>query len=124
MECTGIFTDMIKSVVFNSEKIKSSINSGFMTATDIADYLVKKGIPFRDAHKITGKIVLHCEKNNQILSDLKIEELKKFSKKIEIDIFKFITNEYSLESKKSFGGTSTVMVKKSISKYKKIIDKF
>ena len=124
MECTGIFTDMIKSVVFNTDKIKSSINSGFMTATDIADYLVKKGIPFRDAHKITGKIVLHCEKNNQILSDLKIEELKKFSKKIEIDIFKFITNEYSLESKKSFGGTSTVMVKKSISKYKKIIDKF
>ena len=123
MECTSIFTETIKSIAFDANKIKSSIDSGFMTATDIADYLVKKGIPFRDAHKITGKVVLYCESNNQILSDLKIEELKKFSKKIEIDIFKFITNEYSLESKKSFGGTSTVVVKKSIAKYKKIIDK-
>ena len=92
-----------------------------MTATDLADYLAKKNIPFRDAHHITGQIVAHCEKKNIKLFELELKEFKSFSNKIDADIYKVIDNKASMDSKKSYGGTATKNIKKMISLYKKII---
>ena len=122
-ECISIFSNLINSITFNENVIKNSIENGFMTATDLADYLVKKGLTFRDAHSITGKLVLYCEDKNIKLSDLKIKEYKKFSNKIDIDIYDYIKLDNSVNSKKSLGGTSLTMVKKEIKNYKNIINK-
>ena len=123
IDCIRIFTKTFESIQFNEKHIKNGINAGFLTATDIADYLAKNNIPFRKAHNITGKIVAYCEKNNKTLSSLSLKELKKFSTSIEKDIFNFISIERSVSSKKSYGGTSKNNVKKMIAKYKKILSK-
>ena len=96
-----IFTDLINSIKFNKKRINSNLESGFITATDLADYLVNKGYPFRDAHKITGNIVSLCEKNQTTLNELNINEYIKFSKKIEDDVYKHVNIKHSVESKKS-----------------------
>ncbi len=121
IESVNIFTKTLESIKFNNNKIKIGLNEGFLTATDIADYLAKKNIPFRVAHNTTGKIVAYCEKNNKNLNSLSINELKKFSSLIEKDIFNFIEINKSVSSKKSYGGTSKTNVKKMITKYKKIL---
>ena len=112
---------MIKSIKFNKKEINKNIHSGFMTATDLADYLAKKNIPFRDAHHITGQIVAHCEKKNLKLFELELKEFRSFSNKIDADIYKVIDNKASMDSKKSYGGTAPKNIKKMISLYKKII---
>ena len=94
---------------------------GFLTATDLADYLARNDVPFRKAHHITGNIVAYCEKNNKNLSSLSLLEFQKFSKVIKKDVFNFISIENSVASKKSYGGTSKENVKKMIAKYKKIL---
>ena len=96
---------------------------GFLTATDLADYLTRQGVAFRDAHHITGKIISYCETNDKSLDEIKIEEFKKFSKLIEKDIYKFISINHSISSKNSYGGTSINNVKKMVLKYKKILSK-
>ena len=121
INCISIFIDLIKSIKFNKKEINKNIHSGFMTATDLADYLAKKNIPFRDAHHITGQIVAHCEKKNLKLFELELKEFRSFSNKIDADIYKVIDNKASMDSKKSYGGTATKNIKKMISLYKKII---
>ena len=121
MDCIRIFTKTFESIQFNEKHIKDGLDAGFLTATDIADYLAKNNVPFRKAHNITGKIVAYCEKNNKTLSSLSLKELKRFSSSIEKDIFNFISIERSVSSKKSYGGTSKNNVRKMIAKYKKIL---
>ncbi|HDH04549.1 MAG TPA: argininosuccinate lyase, partial [Nitrospirae bacterium] len=93
--------------------------SGFLTATDIAEYLVKKGMPFRDAHNVTGKIVRYCIDKNMTLTDLDLKNLKQFSKLISKDVFHYITVEASVNGKTSFGGTSRKTVLARIKEIKK-----
>jgi len=121
IDCVKIFTRNFDSIEFNTKHIMSGMNLGFLTATDLADYLAKNDIPFRKAHHITGNIVAYCEKNNKNLSSLSLLELQKFSKVIKKDVFNFISIENSVASKKSYGGTSKENVKKMIAKYKKIL---
>ena len=93
---------------------------GFLTATDLADYIVKKhNYPFRKSYNLTAKIVNFCEKNNKSFKDLKINEIKKIDSKLENDILKVFDLNNSISSKKSFGGTSFDNIKKMIKKYKK-----
>ena len=99
------------------------MDKGFLTATDLADYLAKNNVPFRKAHHITGNIVAYCENNNKNLSSLTLKELQKFSKVIKNDVFNFLSIEKSVSSKKSYGGTSTSNVKNMINKYKKMLSK-
>jgi argininosuccinate lyase len=68
--CLTIFTEMIMHTKFNAEKMYLAASGGFSTATDVAEYLVKKGLPFREAHEIVGKIVAHCLKNKKELENL------------------------------------------------------
>ena len=122
-ECVDMFSDILNSINFNNESINRSLDLGYLTATDVADYLTKRGVPFREAHHITGKIIAYCEKNNIKLYEVDISDLKRFSKLIEKDIYQFISISSSVDSKKSYGGTSKTNVKKMIAESKKILAK-
>ena len=95
--CLQLLSDMLKSTTFNKDKMKKSATGGFTNATDAADYLVNKGVPFRDAHGIVGQIVIYCEDNNKAIEDLSLEELMKFSQTFEEDIYDFIDYENILD---------------------------
>ena len=104
--CLGVLIKMLPLVRFNRKVMEEATAAGFLTATDLAEYLVRKGVPFRDAHSITGKAVRYCIDNNKTLTDLGLDELKQFSKLIGEDISHYISVEVSVNGKKSHGGTS------------------
>jgi len=104
--CLDVLNKMMPGIKFKKKNISNATDAGFLTATDIAEYLVNKGVPFRDAHEITGCIVKYCVDKNKTLMDLEINEFKKYSKKIGSDIFKHISLEASVAARKSFGGTA------------------
>ena len=111
---------IIKSLKINKNKMLKALQKGFPTATDLADYLVTYlNIPFRDAHKITGKIILLAEKNNCSLDELLLEDLKSIEPKIDGNIMKSISISSSILKKTSFGGTSPRLVLKAISEAKR-----
>lgn len=101
-----IFIEMIVTMKIKKENMYSSAKSGFLNATDAADYLVSKGIPFRECHEIIGKLVLHCIQKDKSIEDLTLNELKGFSDKFEEDIYEKIAIESCIAAKKSFGSTS------------------
>lgn len=116
--CLAVLAKMLPRVRFNKIKMNESTVKGFLTATDIAEYLVRKGMPFREAHSVTGKIVRFCIDNNKTLSGLNLVELKKFSMMIDKDVFHYISVEASINGKKSYGGTSGKMVLARLRKIK------
>lgn len=101
-----IINEMLPEIKFNNEVMREASQKGYTTATDFAEYLVKKGIPFRNAHEITGKIVLYCIEKGKSLADLSIKEFKKFSDKIDRDVYEILTPEGSIDAKISYGSTS------------------
>ncbi|GBD97551.1 MAG TPA: argininosuccinate lyase [Nitrospirae bacterium] len=117
--CLYILAEMFPKIRFRNKEMEKAAGSGFLTATDIAEYLVKKGMPFRDAHSVTGKIVRYCIDKNMTLTDLNLKDLKQFSKLIGKDIFHYITVEASVNGKTSFGGTSRKTVLARIKEIKK-----
>ncbi|MBI4842970.1 MAG: argininosuccinate lyase [Nitrospirae bacterium] len=104
--CLHIITLMLPKIKFNKKAMKEGTGRAYLTATDVAEYLVRKGMPFREAHKVTGMMVKHCIGQKKKIESLEPSEMKRFSKMIGEDIFHFITAEASVENKKSFGGTS------------------
>ena len=119
LDVLTIYADMLKSISVNEKNMKEAALKGYATATDLADYLVIKGLPFRDAHEIVAKAVNVAIKKKCDLSELKIDELKKFSKMISSDVYSHLTLEGSIKSRNHIGGTSFEQVKKSIEKAKK-----
>lgn len=109
-----IYADMLTGVHVNKEVMRLSALRGYATATDLADYLVKKGIPFRDAHEIVAKTVQFVEQKGCDLGDLELTELQKFSSQIEADIFSVLTLEGSIQSRKHTGGTAPEQVQAAI----------
>ena len=107
---------MMKKARFNRDKMAEATYAGFLTATDIAEYLVKKGMPFREAHGVTGRIVSYCTDKGKTLEQLDINELKGFSKLIGRDISDYITAGASVKGKKSYGSTSIKHVTARINK--------
>ncbi len=103
----------------NKERMREQAIKGFSLATDIADYLAKKGVPFREAHRIVGKIVSYCIDKNKGLENLSIEEFKEFSEKFEKDILSLITLEGSVNSRKVIGGTAKEEVERQLEKIRK-----
>ncbi|MCR8746971.1 argininosuccinate lyase [Romboutsia lituseburensis] len=91
--CISIMEKMIATIKINDENMKKAVKHGFLNATEVADYLVKEGVAFRDAHRIVGSIVIYCEDNNKSIEDLSIEELLKFSHVFKKDIYEFIDYE-------------------------------
>lgn len=114
----GVLTQMIKNMKFKPENMKRALNDGFTTATDLADYLARKGMPFRQAHDVAGKIVAYAERKKKELVKLNISELQMFSHLFEEDVFEFITIEGSVSSKRSYGGTARENVLKMIEEAK------
>ncbi len=119
--CLELNNEMLGKIRFKKENMQRALRQGFITATDVADYLTAKGMPFRNAHEVTGEIVAYAEAKDKELEDLSLEEIKSFSKLIETDIFQYISIQGSIKSKTSYGGTSPVNVKKMISIAKKEI---
>jgi len=97
--CLEIFAKMISSAVFHTENMSRGAEGGFTNATDAADYLVKKGLPFRDAHEVLGKLVLYCLQNNKTLSQLSMCEYKTLSPLFEEDIYQAISMKTCIDSR-------------------------
>ena len=119
--CLEVLYEMLKVIEFKHENMKKALNEGFITATDVADYLSRKGMPFRNSHEVAGKIVSYAEKKGLELPDLNISEFKKFSDLFEGDLYKYITLDGSINSRKSHGGTAKSNVRKMIKSAKKEI---
>ena len=120
INCLKVFDEIIKNSSSNKKRMLELANSGYITATDLADYLVKNhSMSFRKAYQKTASIVNFAEKKKKNLSDLTIEELKKIEPKLTNDVLKVFDLKNSINSKKSYGGTSFDNIKKMIMKYKK-----
>ncbi len=115
----GIFTEMILTMKVRTEKMAEAARYGYMNATDAADYLVSKGIPFRDCHEIIGKMVLYAINNGKALEDMSMEEFKSFSEVFDEDIYDAISIENCIKAKKSEGSTSFDSVRKQIADIEK-----
>ena len=116
------FDGMLKTLKVKKANMKKAAGGGFTNATDLADYLVKKGVAFRDAHGIVGEAVLYCIKENKSLEDLDLETLKKFSPIIDEDVYKAIDLVTCVEERKVIGGPSSTSIKIQLSKLKEFID--
>ena len=120
INCINILNEILKNFSPNKQKMLELASIGYITATDLADYLVQNNnIPFRKAYKITASIVNYAEKNKKKLSDLNINELKKIEPKLSKDVLKIFNLKYSINSKKSYAGTAFDNIKKMITKHKK-----
>lgn len=119
----SVLSAMLPKIRFRRERLKETAASAYATATDIAEYLVRKGMPFREAHEVTGRIVLHCVGNGKPLSALKLGELRAFSPLIGRDIFSCLTAEGSVKAKQSRGGTSPASVRQQIRRLKKTVSR-
>jgi argininosuccinate lyase len=92
-----VMAEMLKTLKINDNHMKKAVKMGFLNATEVADYLVLKGLPFRDAHSLVGRIVLYCEENHKAIEDLKLEELTQFCSCFDESIYAYIEYENSLE---------------------------
>jgi argininosuccinate lyase len=113
-----IFADMVRELRVNGDRMREAAAGGFSTATDVADYLVRKGLAFRDAHECVGKAVRYCIEMGKGLAELTIAEWRGFSEKIEEDIYGAITLEASVNARCATGGTALERVKEEIERAK------
>ncbi len=114
-----IFADMVREMRINPEQMRFAAAAGFSTATDVADYLVRKGLPFRDAHEVVGRAVRYCIETKKELPELTLDEWRGFCEKIDDEIFAAITLEASVNARQATGGTAAVRVKEEIARAKR-----
>jgi len=110
----AIYADMLRGIEVNKPNMRQAALEGFATATDLADYLVKKGMPFRDAHEAVALAVKHAVQKKCDLADLLLKDLQQFSSMIQDDVYAVLTLEGSLASRNHIGGTAPAQVKKAI----------
>ena len=118
-----VFADMIPAISCRHDRMRAATLQGFATATDLADYLVRQGIPFRDAHEVVGKAVGLCVEKSCDLSDLTLQELQGFSTAIKQDVFEVLTLEGSVSARNHIGGTAPEQVRQAILRAKKELNK-
>lgn len=116
--CLNILAMMLPKIRFQKKAMKKGTESGYLIATDVAEYLVKKGMPFREAHGVTGRIVRYCIGRNKKIEELELKELRRFSKLIVRDIYGLIAVKSSIANKTSTGGTAKKNVTARIRKIK------
>lgn len=102
--CLALFTGMLSTMKFHKDAMRRSANNGFTNATDAADYLVKKGVPFRDAHSIVGRLVLSCIEKNIAIDDMPLQELKAISPVFEEDVYEAVSMETCVNKRLTIGG--------------------
>ena|SRR3989338_2844742 len=113
-ECLFIMSQILVHTAFDKEHMAEQLRTDYLTATDMADYLVRKGLPFRQAHEVTGRVVAHCISHRMFFGNLDLETLHTFSPAFETDVFEVILPHMSVGQKKSAGSTSPQEVKKQI----------
>jgi len=112
--CLTVMTGVMATVKFNRERMARAVRQDFSNATDMADYLAKKGMPFREAHEVVGKAVLYCIERGKFLADCTLEEFKAFSPLFEEDIYQAIAPETCVNLRTSQGGTAPAEVEKQL----------
>ena len=112
--CLKVFTPMVETMTVLTDNMKKAAGEGFINATDLADYLVKKGMPFRTAYKISGQLVALCMSKKTVLEDLPLEEYKKYSDLFDNDLYDAVNLENCVKRRISEGGTSVQSVEKQI----------
>ncbi|MGM0679864.1 MAG: argininosuccinate lyase [Pseudomonadota bacterium] len=112
--CLKLYADMMPQISVKRDRLYEAARSVFSTATDLADYLVRKGVAFRDAHEIVGKAVRYGVDNSKDLSEMSLDELQQFSKVIEQDVFEVLTLEGSVAARNHIGGTAPEQVRTAI----------
>ncbi len=119
--CLKVFADMIPAIRCQRDAMRRAAMQGFATATDLADYLVCKGVPFRDAHEVVGKAVAFCVERGRDLSACTLEELQQFSGDIEQDVFAVLTLEGSVAARNHIGGTAPEQVRQAVARARRRI---
>ncbi|RUM78368.1 MAG: argininosuccinate lyase [Candidatus Thioglobus sp.] len=119
--CLRVFADMVPTIETKRDNMYNSTKKGYTTATDLADYLVKKGLPFRDAHEVVGQSVSYGIEHQKDLSELSLEELQAFDDRIENDVFDILSLEGSLCARDHLGGTAPNQVKAAIKEARQIL---
>ena len=114
LNCLGIFNELLQNISFDTRKMRFAAAGGFSTATDIADYLVQKGMAFRDAHAVTGQIVRHCIENHKTLDKLDLYVYQSFSSLFGEDILERVKVNRSVEARKVVGGSARSAVRENI----------
>ena len=122
--CLQLLSDMLKSTTFNKDKMKKSATGGFTNATDAADYLVNKGVPFRDAHGIIGQLVLYAISQNKDLDELTLEEFKNISDVFEEDVYQAIDVNTCVNKRNTIGACGQDMMKKVIALNEEYLKQF
>ena len=122
--CLALFTDMLRTLKFNKEQMERSAMMGFTNATDAADYLVNKGMPFRDAHSVIGRLVLFCIEKKCAIDDLTLQELKEFSDLFENDIFDAISLKTCVEKRLTIGAPGSAAMSKVIEAGEEFLQSF
>ncbi len=116
-----IYADMMRGITVKPENMRAAVMQGFATATDLADYLVKKGLPFRDSHEVVALAVRHADTQKCDLSDLPLDVLRGFSDLIENDVYEVLTPEGSLNARNHIGGTAPAQVRAQVARWKQLL---
>ena len=116
-----IYADMMRGVTVKPENMRAAVLQGFATATDLADYLVKKGLPFRDSHEVVALAVRHADSLNADLSDLPLQALQTFSGLIDADVYEVLTPEGSLNARNHLGGTAPAQVRAQVARWRGLL---
>ena len=122
--CLAIYTALVSQLSFNVNAMYEAAGEGYATATDVADYLAKRGVPFRDAHAITGKLVRYCIEHGKTLPSLTLEEFRAASPVFEEDVLTAVTTRASAEGRNSVGGSSTEAAKAGIASIRKRLKQY
>ena len=121
-QCIDIYIKMVPKLIINRERMRQATSRGFLNATDMADYLVTGGMPFRQAHSCVGEVVAYASNQKKELHELTLKELKSFSSHFKKDIFNVLSTDEMINRRKSFGGTALERVKAAIKKAEKELE--
>ncbi len=116
-----VVKEMVATAKFDARHMEQALQRGFPTATEVADYLVRKGLPFREAHGVVGQVITYCEKQGTSFEDLSLEEWRSFSREFGQDIANYISPRGAAEAKTSPGGTAPARVKEHIAAARKLL---
>ncbi|MBU2885536.1 argininosuccinate lyase [Gilvimarinus agarilyticus] len=120
-DCLRAFADMVPAITARKDSMYEAARRGFSTATDLADYLVRKGMPFRDAHEVVGKSVAYGIETGKDLSEMSLEELQQFSNTITADVFEVLTLEGSVAARDHVGGTAPAQVTAAVARARQLL---
>jgi argininosuccinate lyase len=121
-QCLTVLSLLVSEISFDGEKMKKATEEGHLMATDLADYLVNRGMTFRKAHEAVGKIVLFAIEENRTLKELTLDELKGFARQISEDVFEWLEPVSAIKRRNLFGGTGDEVVKESIQRAKEELE--